>query len=368
MGSCSSPASSEMARLPSTGIALSVSLLLAGLITMSGAYAQDGGAPSQVEREFWLSARQIGTEGAYQAYLNRYPNGFFAALAAAAIKKRADAASDASAAMVSPLVTTGPARSTSGSPQFDPARIAGPTDSRAITQQTGDIFYGPGPITVGWLGSKKQILVPAGQWVLLGAEDGASGHATPIPLTALVLARLEGASVRSFLLVRFNSRTGNSRSTWTDAKACEESPPSAPFAWHDTASGVTQCVTSALRTQASAARMFSSPLWKAALQKLTTAGGTVPSGSCLLTDMFYTGDLSNYMKVSRLDFGVSLDGAIARSNLGGQASSIDLSMAGRRKWAEAYSPLAALGYRKKLAEDELYAGSKPTTASASLPD
>jgi len=114
--------------------------------------------------------------------------------------------------------------------------------------------------------------------------------------------------------------------------------------------------------------MFSSSIWKVALQTLTTAGGTVPSGSYLLTEMFYTGDLSNYMKVSRIDFGVSLDGANPRSNIGGQASSIDLSMVGRRKWAEAYSPLAALGYRKKLAEDELYAGSKPTTASASLPD
>jgi hypothetical protein len=114
--------------------------------------------------------------------------------------------------------------------------------------------------------------------------------------------------------------------------------------------------------------MFSSSIWKVALQTLTTAGGTVPSGSYLLTEMIYTGDLSNYMKVSRIDFGVSLDGANPRSNIGGQASSIDLSMVGRRKWAEAYSPLAALGYRKKLAEDELYAGSKPTTASASLPD
>ena len=350
------------------GVALSVSLLLVGPITMRDAHAQDAAAPSQIEREFWASTQQIGTEGAYQAYLNRFPNGFFAPLASAAIKKRVDALSDGSSQKGNPPVDSGPAKSNSGSPQFDPAKIAGSTDSRAITQQTGDIFYGPGPITVGWLGSKKQIVVPAGRWVLLGAEDGLSGHTSPIPLTALVLAKLESGTFRSFLLVRFNSRTGNSRSTWTDAKACEESPPSAPFAWHETASGVTQCVTSALRTQASAARMFSSSIWKVALQTLTTAGGTVPSGSYLLTEMFYTGDLSNYMKVSRIDFGVSLDGANPKSNIGGQASSIDLSMVGRRKWAEVYSPLAALGYRKKLAEDELYAGSKPTTASAALPD
>ena len=350
-------------------VALCASLLLAGPIAMREAHAQDAAAPSQLEREFWTSTQQIGTEGAYQAYLSRFPSGFFAPLASAAIKKGVDALSDGSPQNTNRPANGGPAKSNSGRPQFDPAKIAGPTGSRASTQQTGDIFYGPGPMTVGWLGAKKQVVVPAGRWILLGAEDGLSGHTSPIPLTALVLARLEsGTSIQSLLLVRFNSRTGNSRSTWADAKACEESPPSAPFAWHETGSGVTQCITSALRTQASAARMFSSSIWKVALQTLTTAGGTPPSGSYLLTEMFYTGDLSNYLKVSRIDFGVSLDGASAASNIVGQTSSIDLSMVGRRRWAEAYSPLAALGYRKKLAEDELYAGSRPTTASAPLPD
>jgi len=350
------------------GVALGASLLLANPIAMRDAHAQDGAAPSQIEREFWASTQQIGTESAYRAYLSKFPNGYFAALASAAVNKGADAPSDASPQARTRPLNSGSAKAISGSPSFDPAKVAGPTGSRAITQQTGDIFYGPGPITVGWLGAKKQVVVPAGRWVLLGAEDGLSGHASPIPLTGLVLARLEGAAFRSFLLVRFNSRTGNSRSTWTDAKACEESPPSAPFAWHENGSRVTQCVTSALRTQASAARMFSSPIWKAAQQTLAAAGGTFPTGSYLLTEMFYTGDLSNYLKVSRIDFGITPDEASIRSNTSGQASSIDLSIVGRRKWAEAYSPLAALGYRKKLDEDELDAGGKPPMTLASLPD
>jgi len=340
-----------------TGVALSASLLLSGPIVVRDAQAQDAAAPSQIEREFWASTQQIGTEGAYQAYLNRFPNGFFAPLASAAIKKGANALSDGSLQKASRPATGGPAKSNPGSPQFDPAKIAGPTASSAITQQTGDVFYGPGPITVGWLGAKKQVLVPVGQWVLLGAEDGQSGHTTPIPLTALVLAKLENGPFRSFLLVRFNSKTGGARSTWTDATACEESPPTAPFAWHETESGVTRCVTSALRNPASAARMFSGPLWKVAQETLTKGGGTFPTGSYLLTEMFYTGDMSNYMKVSRIDFGVSRDGADATGNI-----------AGRQKWAEAYSPLAALGYRKKLADEELEAGSRPTTGTAALPD
>jgi hypothetical protein len=354
---------------PLLALALGASLLLAPPIAIRAAHAQDVAAPSPIEREFWRSTQQIGSEGAYQAYLDRYPNGFFAALASAAIRKGADASSAGSPQNRSRPVTAAPAGSSSSSPAFDPAKIAGPTGSRAITQQTGDIFYGPGPITVGWLGAKKQVLVPTGRWVLLGAEDGLSGHTSPIPLTAMVFARLEeSGNLRSLLLVRFNGRSGNSHSTWTDAKACEDSAPSAPFAWHETGSGVTQCVTSALRSPSSAARTFSSSIWKLALQSLTTAGGALPSASYLLTEMFYTGDLSNYMKVTRIDFGVSQDRANAGSNIVvGQAASLDLSIAGRRRWAEAYSPLAAVGYRKKLAEDELYAGTKPMTASA-LPD
>jgi hypothetical protein len=230
------------------------------------------------------------------------------------------------------------------------------------------VFYGPGPMTVGWLGAKKQIVVPTGRWVLLGAEDGFSKHTTPIPMTWLVLARLEPGAVRSFLVAHFNSKSGNARSTWSDATACEDAPGTAPFAWHGTESRVTQCVTSAVRTAASTARLFSNAFWKQPAQVLQTGGGTLPTSGFLLTEMYYTGDLSNYLKVSRLDFGLARDASAPKAGTADQTALAAVSVAERKRWAEAYSPLAALGYRKNLAEEELYAGTRPTTASASLPD
>jgi hypothetical protein len=347
-----------------TAVALGAWLWLANPVVTKEARAQDVAAPSTIEREFWTSTQQIGTQAAYQAYLSRFPNGFFSPLASAAILKGTTTVSP-------PANHRSSSRELTQSPQdisfFDAAKIAGPTGSSAITQQTGDVFYGPGPITVGWLGAKKQILIPAGPWVLLGATDTLSGHASPIPLTSLVLAKLDATAFRSFLFVRFNSKTGNPRSNWSDAKTCEESRPSAPFAWVDNGSSVTQCVTSYLLSKASASKMFSAPTWKAPLQALTLGGGTIPNEPYLVTDLFYTGDSSHYMKISRIDFGVVADSATATGGAKSQTAMMDVSIAGRRKWAEVYSALAAPGYLKKLSDNELDAGTKPTKNLASLP-
>ncbi len=337
-------------------VALGSSLWIANPVAIQEARAQDVAAPSTIEREFWTSTQQIGTPAAYQAYLGRFPNGYFAPLASAALLKGAATA-----------LTPANQQSPPDTSFFDAAKIAGPTGSSAITQQTGDVFYGPGPITVGWLGAKKQILVPAGPWVLLGATDTLSGHTSPIPLTSLVLAKLDATAFQSFLLVRFNSKTGNPRSNWSDAKACEESRPSAPFAWVENGSSVTQCVTSYLLSKANASKMFSAPAWKAPLQALTLGGGTIPNDPYLVTDLFYTGDLSHYMKISRIDFGVVADGATTASNTKPLTTMMDVSIAGRRKWAEVYSALAAQGYLKKLSDNELEAGRKSTKNMASLP-
>lgn len=330
-------------------------LLLAGafagaFVSLNPAHAQEAAAPSALEREFWSSTQQIGTEAAYQAYLSRYPAGFFAPLARAAMAKGTASAASVAASASTAAATTAVA--------FEPAKIAGPTESRAITQQIGDVFYGPGPITVGWLGAKKQVVIPTGRWVLLGAEDGASGHATPITLTLLIFARLEPGGFRSFLLTRFNSRSGHPRSLWADAKSCEEPRLSAAFAWHDNSAEVNTCVTAALRGGGNVATLLSTPIWKTALNGIAAGGGAAPSGPYLVTDLWLTGDLSHYMKVTRVDFGVTAQ----------RPEGSELSVSARRRWAEAYAKLAALDYRKKLDEAELYAGVKPAAATSSLPD
>jgi len=337
-------------------------LVLAAPLAISDAVAQTSSSPSLIEREFWSSTHQIGTVAAYQAYLNKFPKGFFVPLASAAINKADNAVSSTSPSNLRPSNDREASDSNSGRAHFNASKIVGPTKSSAITQQVGDVFHGPGPITVGWLGAKKQIVVPRGEWVLLAAEDSLSTHTHSMSLTSLVLAKLEDNTVRSFLLARFNSKGGNSKNSWSDASACESPPPSALFAWHEQEFWVTQCVKAALLTQAKTAKILSGSIWKDALQSLATGDGALPNSPALLTEMFYTGDSSNYLKVSHIDFGVSLE----ESTLAPSASSIDLSPAGREKWAKAYSAVAALGYRKKLSEDELYAGDPARTTSLSI--
>jgi hypothetical protein len=330
--------------------------------------------PSQVEREFWDATRQIDSVAAYQAYLNRFPNGFFAPLASAAIKKADSAVQGMSQPRSRPTEAHDQPPSDAVNAQFSAKKIAGPANSGAITQKVGDVFRGPGPITVGWIGARKQIVIPGGEWVLLAAEDSQTplvtrslygSYTPPMPLTTLILARLEGRMVRSFLLARFNSKAGNHPSlTWTDAIDCESPPSSAAFAWRNRGFLTTRCVVALLHPQKNVAKRLSGTIWEEALQKLADGGGTLPSSSTLVTDMFFTRDASNYLHVSRVDFGVSPEGEGPDVT----NSSIDLSLQGREAWAQAYSELAASGYRNSLSEKELTAGGQPTIAAGALPD
>jgi len=360
-------------KLPVVTIICAV-LVLAAPLARAESPAQTSSMPSQIEREFWDATRQIDSVAAYQAYLSRFPNGFFAPLASAAIKKADSAVQGKLQPRSKPTEAHEELPATAADTQFSAKKIAGPTRSSAITQQVGDVFHGPGPITVGWTGARKQIVVPGGEWVLLAAEDSQTPMVTrslygtytpPASLTTIVLARLEGRMVWSFLLARFNSKEGNHPGlTWTDAIDCESPPSSARFAWRSRGFLTTRCVVASLHPRKQVAKALSGTLWEEALQKLADGGGTLPDSSFLVTDLFFTRDASNYLHVSRIDFGVSSEAKAADA----PNSSPDLSLQGREAWAEAYSALAASGYRNKISEKELDAGGAPTIATAVLPD
>jgi hypothetical protein len=361
---------------------IGATLVLAAPFARGDSVAQTPSMPSQIEREYWEATRQIDSVTAYQAYLNSFPKGFYASLASAAIIKKADNSAPGSVqARSKPTEERRDSPSDAVNAQFSAAKIVGPTGSSAITQQAGDIFRGPGPMTVGWVGARKQIVVPRGDWILLAAEDnlsspaasfgalapgGGTGLTLPMSVTTLILARLEGPMIRSFLLAQFNSKGGSPRHSWADALACGATSRSTAFAWRERKLWITQCVEATLHahTQTNVARTFSGTIWDETLQKLAAGGGSLPRSSYLVTDMFYTGDSSNYLKVSRIDFGVSsAEGGSDVPN-----SSLDLSLQGRERWARAYSALATLGYRKQITEDDLKAGSLPTTTADLLPD
>jgi hypothetical protein len=101
-----------------------------------------GGRYASLRSIFWKSAERIGTRDAYRAYLERFPSGLYAALARAAIK-------------------TVIKRSGSGERTYRGRPAGDVLDASTINgrrRQTGDRLVGPGPITVGWAGSKSKSL------------------------------------------------------------------------------------------------------------------------------------------------------------------------------------------------------------------
>lgn len=371
---------SHTRKLPFLGIVSAV-LVISFPLAYGETVAQTASMPSQVEREYWDATRQIDSVAGYQAYLTRFPNGFYAPLASAAIKKADGAVPTTSQPRPRPTEERKDSPPSAARLEFVASKIAGPTNSGAITQQAGDVFHGPGPITVGWIGARKQILIPRGDWILLAAEDnlaspsssygssmstGGTNFIPPMLVTTLVLAKLEDRTVRSFLLARFNGKEGSPKFPWSDALECGSSSRPALFTWRDRSLWIKQCAEASLyaHSDKNVTKVFSGAIWEKAFEMLTMGGGTLPSSSFLVTDMYYTGDSSNYLKISRVDFGVSSE----YSDPGVPKSSIDLSLQGREQWARAYSELAVLGYRQKLTEGDLKPGSSPSMAVDTLPD
>ena len=120
-------------------------ILSATLLLATGALAQ---APGEVELEMWRSAARIDTPAAYQAYLAAYPGGSFAPMARAALAKAAPA---------------GGAPATGAPPMGALAPLVGSVSSGSTELATGAKLVGPGVVTVGSVGAKRQLLIPAGE-------------------------------------------------------------------------------------------------------------------------------------------------------------------------------------------------------------
>jgi hypothetical protein len=328
--------------------------------------AQDT-TPQQLEVDFWNSAQRVGTVESYKAYLDAFPVGFFSKLASAAIQQ-VTAASPAPQPASSPAVASSAVRALSMSDRDLISRIAGPRANSAVTFHLGDVFFGPGPLTVGRFGSRKQIVIPTGYWVVLAGYDHMSTHSTPFPMASLAFGKFEGAAIQSILIVDFNSRSGPTRSTWTEAVDCEKGTPSAPFSWSTPATNLRQCVTSEAIPHPRPPQEWTGSLWSAVRTALERMEITIAQGPMLRTDMFFTGDLGNYLKVSRFDHGAPLPtpeqgGASAVSSY-----EPSRTLEARRRWAQAYVQQAALGYQKNLRVADLQPGGASSTRAIMLPE
>lgn len=195
--------------------------------------------PTQLELEYWRSAERIGSPEAYRAYLDAFPGGFFARLAAAAIVRLPHSSTEPTPQPVGPIPLSRDAQLTPS----QVARIAGEPETGAVGFRVGDSFFGPGPLTVGWFGAKNQVVVPNGRWTVLAATDGYSTHSPRIQMTSVALGSFERNRLRSLLVAVFNSRPGPAWATWTDAQKCEAADTAQGLLWKSPAPALRQCIT-----------------------------------------------------------------------------------------------------------------------------
>lgn len=94
-----------------------------------------------------------------------------------------------------------------------------PSESGGISYNIGDRFNGPGVLTIGRLGTKKHLVLPAGEWVALAATDYRTAGGTD--MTALAFGSFSGRQLRSLLRVNFN-RNVTAAANWSDFGLCAQ--------------------------------------------------------------------------------------------------------------------------------------------------
>lgn len=151
--------------------------------------------PDAVELELWKGASLINTPASYRAYLNRYPNGAFAEMA------RAGLAQPVSAQAPAPPLA-GPTRL-----QLDGAALKRQAaNTSAVEFGPGAAFVGPGFVTAGHWGARRQLAIPAGHWVVVAATDHSLVGQQVVQLTTVGLLRTDSEAAGSTLFVTFNRR------------------------------------------------------------------------------------------------------------------------------------------------------------------
>lgn len=343
--------------------------MLAGLGPMPVARAQAQASASQAgpgaaEVEFWRSTERLGTPDAYAAYLAAYPSGHFAALARLSLGRAAAPAAPAAA----------PAAPASGIPvptALPLRHFSEPSTSGAITFQVGDRFQGPGAITVGWLGARKQLVLPAGEWVVLAAIDHASaiGNAE---FTTVRFGKFTGAQLQSMLIFSF-TRRATSIGRWTDIERCQAGDPAA-LLHHASPTAALRSECMRLWNQG-VIQFAGQPAGDEALASLQRLGASY-AGPALVTVWYFADRPNGYLRVTRADWLHQVYGANSGDAASWSRTALPASPERQRhalalmRWAEGYRELAATGFRRKLDELDLKPGlpARPGEELANLAD
>jgi len=228
-----------------------------------------------------------------------------------------------------------------------------PPNSGAATFNLGDRFSGPGAVTVGWLGSKKQVVLPPGEWVVLAAVDHASGGSRSVKLATFVFGKFSGEQLAASLTVTVN-RYASPVNRWTDIEACAQ--PEADQLFH-AATSMSAMQTECVRMRGVGAALAGSGTLGDELRSSLKRLGAHAGGTAIVTQMYVADKRDGYMRVARTDWpSIALGNtavadwkpdAVARSEV--RAAYVKELI----RWVEAYRPLANQGFHRALAGEDL---------------
>jgi len=386
----SSPRPSRIA--PKALLPLAAALALLAAVPVQ-AQAPATAAPSAAETEFWRSAERIGTPDAYRAFLSAFPNGLFAPMARAALAKGEAA---------SPVVLPGAGGAGQGAPAA--ALTAGTAvlpgsplgtlgvggrlqplsreaeNSGIVTFRLGDWFAGPGALMVGRFGAKKQLLLPAGDWVVLAAVDSKStqnvNYASHqmrmdrIDVGTIVFGRFAGSRLVTLLSFTMNGRQVVVP-TWSDLAGCE-------------AGGALRLrfdkgTLQRTRDECIALRSSAEPLagpdpaqaeLRGELQASLASLGAVVRGAGLTSTVSFGDRSYGYLGVSRIDWPGHWLGAPADDPRAWTPEALAVAPAQRAyvdalvAWAAAYREAAREGYWRDHPGPELSPGGRAAAGPA----
>lgn len=343
-------------------------LLVGGCLVNGAAYAADAvaapraalapGSDPAGDADFWRSAERIGTADAYRAYLEAYPNGRFGPLARAALAKAAAGPNTGTSAPI-PAKATAPNAGATLKPFSEPA-----PHSDAITFKLGDRFTGPGIVTVGWLGAKKQVVLPAGEWTTMAARD----HDGSLnKFTTVVFGKFTGDQLTTQLLVTLTRVPSANRAVnWPDVAGCEQPDPLAHYQWHADANGYQR---ECLKVKA-----FGGPVlpgltedeFRASLERI----GGRRAGAMVISNLYFADQSNGFMRIARVDFPALQFGEQGQRQRDWQPEATTASTArdayikALTRWMDVYRKYAADGFRRELSQADLLPGASAPGLSA----
>ncbi|WP_395701801.1 hypothetical protein [Aquabacterium sp.] len=241
-----------------------------------------------------------------------------------------------------------------------------PADSGSIEIDLGSRYTGPGILTVGRLGTKKQVVLPAGDWVVLAAFDYRISDAD---MSALALGRFDGNQLRSVLRFVFN-RNVTPVQNWAEFDACAREDAQALL---QTANLASATRNDCQRVKAHAAAALNAghdgPLIQQSLQRL---GAQVPAGPVIVSTQVLAERRYGMLQVQRTDWLAPVLGAQAGQPGDWRADALPAAPERARyakallDWGQRYRQATMAGFERRHRDDDLEAGRPPARDAALL--